>query len=68
VFQGSIAVSSAFWGYLTHFWSITAVMVIAAVCMILFSAVLLLFPMEEAGVVSKDAVACTDPLLQYQLK
>jgi predicted MFS family arabinose efflux permease len=68
VFQGSIALSSAFWGYLTHWWSIVVVMEIAALCMILFSAVLLLFPMEETSVVSENAVACTDPLLQYQLK
>jgi MFS family permease len=68
VFQGSIALSSAFWGYLTHWWSISVVMDIAALCMILFSAVLLLFPMEETSVVSENAVACTDPLLQYQLK
>ncbi len=68
VFQGSIALSSAFWGYLSKFFTPLTVLSIAALGMALFSAVLVFFPMEETTQAPTQSVACADPLLQYQLK
>jgi MFS family permease len=68
VFQGSIALSSMGWGYLSEIFTTLQVLKIAAITMGVFAAILLLLPMEEPGTDKKDSVACADPLLQYQLK
>jgi len=67
VFQGSIALSSIGWGYLSEKYAPLLVMKIAAIAMGVFSALVILSPMEEPGRI-KDSVACSDPLLQYQSK
>jgi len=68
VFQGSIALSSLFWGYLSGIMNILVVVKIAAVCMAVFCGFLFLFPMEEPETIKGNTVACTEPLLQYQTK
>ncbi|XZF15682.1 MFS transporter [Chitinophagaceae bacterium MMS25-I14] len=67
VFQGSIALSSVFWGYLSNMFTPLLVMKIAAFSMAVLCGVLALFPMEEDPV-AENSVACSDALLQYQLK
>ncbi len=69
VFQTSIALSSFFWGWLTKYFSVTGVMNIAAVSMAVCAALLAFIPLEEgedAG--GAQPIACSDPLIQYQLK
>lgn len=68
VFQGSIALSSMFWGYLSNMLTTLLVMKIAAAGMAIFCGALAFFPMEEAETDLKESVACSDPLLQYQTK
>lgn len=68
VFQGSIALSSMFWGYLSSLLTTVVVMKIAAVSMVVFCGALAFFPMEEAETNIQESVACSDPLLQYQVK
>ena len=65
VFQGSIALSSAFWGYLSDYFKPLTVVEIAAVGMIIFSTILSFFPIPEPATPTTDAVPCSDPLLQY---
>jgi len=67
VFQGSIALSSLLWGSLSNRLGTLPVMKIASTGMIIFCAVLAFLPMEENENVEKNSVACSDPLLQYQL-
>jgi len=66
VFQGSIALSSAFWGFLSKFLAPLTVLSIAALGMAVFSGVLMFFPMEELGTTPPQSVACADPLLQFK--
>jgi len=68
VFQGSIALSSLFWGYLSNMIAILLVMKIAALCMAVLCGLLSLIPMEEPETIQGNTVACTEPLLQYQSK
>ena len=68
VFQGSIALSSLGWGYLSEFFTTLYVIKIAAVAMSIFSAAVNLLPMEEPQITKEGTVACGDPLLQYHLK
>lgn len=68
VFQGSIALSSVAWGYLSELFSALPVIRTGAIVMGILSAIILLSPMEEQEIIKKDTVACSDPLLQYQLK
>ena len=67
VFQGSIALSSIFWGYLSNTLGTLLVMKIAAASMVIFCGALAFLPMEEDENIKKNSVACTAPLLQYQL-
>ncbi len=68
IFQGSIALSSIGWGYLSEIYTTIPVMKAAAIIMAIFSAVLLLLPTEEAEKTEENAIACGDPLLQFHLK
>jgi predicted MFS family arabinose efflux permease len=68
VFQGTIALSSLFWGYLSDILTTLLVIKIAAVTMVVFCGLLAFLPMEDNEEIEKDSVACSDPLIQYQLK
>jgi len=68
VFQGSIALSSVLWGYLSNILTTLLVMKIAAVGMVIFCGALSFFPMEESEKTKEDTVACSDPLMQYHVK
>ncbi len=68
VFQGSIALSSVLWGYLSNVLTTLIVLKIAAVVMAIFCGALAMVPMEENESATQQSVACADPLLQYQLK
>jgi len=68
VFQGSIALSSLLWGYLSNLLTTLLVLKIAATGMIIFCGALAFLPMEEAETNIKETVACTAPLLQYQTR
>ncbi|MFC0513093.1 MFS transporter [Mucilaginibacter angelicae] len=67
VFQGGLAISSAWWGWLSN--HITSLMALRwagigmAICAILINR----FMPVESKPLPGDAVACADPLLQYQL-
>jgi MFS family permease len=68
VFQGTLALSSVLWGYLSNSLSTLAVMKIAAIGMVLFCGVLAFFPLEENEMVDSGSIACSDPLIQYHIK
>ncbi|SFC71456.1 MFS transporter [Spirosoma endophyticum] len=68
VFQGSIALSSLGWGYLSELVTTLTVLKIAAVGMAIGCGMLLFFPLEEAEDVSSESVACADPLVQFHLQ
>ena len=63
IFQGSIALTSFIWGYVSSKIGAIESIEIAGVAMVCASAVLMLFPMEEPAAKSADKVACTEPIL-----
>jgi MFS family permease len=67
VFQGSIALSSLGWGYLSQVLPTLVVLKLAAGGMAVCCAVLAVVPLEEVDGTAQDAVPCTEPLIQYQL-
>lgn len=68
VFQGSLALSSAFWGYLSLKTGSIAVLTVSGVAMVLFSAILVFFPMEEPSSEPAAWVACSAPILLPEQK
>ena len=63
IFQGSIALTSLIWGFVSARIGAVRSIEIAGIAMACASAVLIFFPMEEPAAKPIQKVACTDPIL-----
>jgi len=62
-FQGSIAVSSIFWGYFSDLTSALMIFRVAGIGMMVICGLLLFFPMKDPDFRPETIVPCTEPLL-----
>ncbi|OQP48100.1 hypothetical protein A4H97_30170 [Niastella yeongjuensis] len=63
IFQGSLALTSLFWGWVSNEIGTIATVEMSGVLMVAASVVLLFFPMEEPSADPGEKVACTAPIL-----
>jgi predicted MFS family arabinose efflux permease len=63
VFQGSLAISSVFWGFLSRELNIINVFFIAGLAMVICATALVFFPLREPDEMPDNKVACTAPII-----